>query len=140
MLSSGQQPTEALSRDGSGSSDPALNMDIPVGPEEPAPAAGTEVFVGGLPSDSTDDAVRAAFQAVGPVVSVRHVVQKLPSCLQVHACLSHRASKALVEYIPFDRLTRRKRGGDCKGFGFIKYADPSTADRACAEITEVQHP
>lgn len=35
------------------------------------------------------------------------------------------------------RLTRRKRGGECKGFGFVKYGDQSTAERACVEVKEV---
>ena len=64
-----------------------------------------EVFVGGLPSDASDEGVEAAFAAVGEVLSVR--------------------------------LNRRKKTGECKGFGFIRYADQETAERACAEVKEV---
>ena len=36
-----------------------------------APPASTEVFVGGLPSDATDEAVASAFAKVGTVLAVR---------------------------------------------------------------------
>ena len=39
---------------------------------DPNAEAGTEVFVGGLPSDATEEAVTAAFAKVGPVQSVRY--------------------------------------------------------------------
>jgi len=35
------------------------------------------------------------------------------------------------------RLNRRKKTGECKGFGFIRYADQATAERACSEVKEV---
>jgi hypothetical protein len=35
------------------------------------------------------------------------------------------------------RLNRRKRTGECKGFGFVGYADHTTAEKACAEVKEV---
>lgn len=37
------------------------------------------------------------------------------------------------------RLNRRKRTGECKGFGFVRYSDQATAERACSEIHEVRH-
>ena len=106
-------------------------------------AAGTEVFVGGLPSDATEEAVTAAFAKVGTVLSMRcvgsctsrkHLYGSCPRCAQPSAAhalaLSSDASLA-------DRLTRRKRGGECKGFAFVRFPDQSTAERACAEVTEV---
>lgn len=36
------------------------------------------------------------------------------------------------------RLNRRKRTGECKGFGFVRYNDQATAERACAEVQEVR--
>lgn len=36
------------------------------------------------------------------------------------------------------RLNRRKRTGECKGFGFVRYNDQTTAERACAEVQEVR--
>ncbi|KAK9802660.1 hypothetical protein WJX73_002230, partial [Symbiochloris irregularis] len=74
------------------------------GSDDGSSGAGTEVFVGGLPSDATEEAVTAAFAKVGTVLSMR--------------------------------LTRRKRGGECKGFAFVRFPDQSTAERACAEVTE----
>lgn len=38
------------------------------------------------------------------------------------------------------RLNRRKRTGECKGFGFVRYNDQATAERACAEVQEVHFP
>ena len=35
------------------------------------------------------------------------------------------------------RLNRRKRTGECKGFGFVRYADQVTAEKACSEVREV---
>lgn len=35
------------------------------------------------------------------------------------------------------RLNRRKKTGECKGFGFIRYADQPTAERACQGVKEV---
>lgn len=35
------------------------------------------------------------------------------------------------------RLNRRKRTGECKGFGFVRYADQGTAEKACSEVREV---
>lgn len=35
------------------------------------------------------------------------------------------------------RLNRRKRTGECKGFGFVRYADQATAEKACSEVREV---
>lgn len=36
------------------------------------------------------------------------------------------------------RLNRRKRTGECKGFGFVRYTDQATAEKACSEVREVQ--
>ena len=35
------------------------------------------------------------------------------------------------------RLNRRKRTGECKGFGFVRYSDQATAEKACSEVREV---
>lgn len=35
------------------------------------------------------------------------------------------------------RLNRRKKTGECKGFGFIRFADPETAEKATIEVREV---
>ncbi len=35
------------------------------------------------------------------------------------------------------RLNRRKRTGECKGFGFVRYTDQATAEKACSEVREV---
>ena len=35
------------------------------------------------------------------------------------------------------RLNRRKRTGECKGFGFVRYVDQATAEKACSEVREV---
>eukprot|EP00884_Botryococcus_braunii_P002695 jgi/Botrbrau1/12426/Bobra.0229s0022.1 len=35
------------------------------------------------------------------------------------------------------RLNRRKKTGECKGFGFVKFADSEAAERAIAEISQV---
>lgn len=37
------------------------------------------------------------------------------------------------------RLNRRKKTGECKGFGFIRYADAEAAERAIAEITQARN-
>ena len=34
------------------------------------------------------------------------------------------------------RLNRRKRTGECKGFGFVRYTDQATAEKACSEVRE----
>ena len=67
-----------------------------------------EVFVGGLPSDVTQEEVTEAFSKVGEVLSVR--------------------------------LNRRKKTGECKGFGFVRYKDQLTAEIACRDIKEVSSP
>lgn len=36
------------------------------------------------------------------------------------------------------RLNRRKKTGECKGFGFIRYADQATAENACQGVKEVK--
>ncbi len=36
------------------------------------------------------------------------------------------------------RLNRRKRTGECKGFGFVRYTDQATAEKACFEVREVR--
>ena len=64
-----------------------------------------EVFVGGLPPDTTEEEVQQAFAAVGQVTGLR--------------------------------LNRRKRTGECKGFGFVRYTDQATAEKACSEVREV---
>lgn len=64
-----------------------------------------EVFVGGLPPDTTEEEVQQAFAAVGQVTGLR--------------------------------LNRRKRTGECKGFGFVRYTDQATAEKACSEVLEV---
>lgn len=37
------------------------------------------------------------------------------------------------------RLNRRNKTGECKGFGFIRFADASSAERAIADINQVRH-
>lgn len=37
------------------------------------------------------------------------------------------------------RLNRRNKTGECKGFGFIRYADASSAERAIASINQARH-
>ena len=63
-----------------------------------------EVFVGGLPSDVTQEEVTETFSTGGEVLGVR--------------------------------LNRRKKTGECKGFGFVRFKDQLTAEVACRDIKE----
>ena len=47
------------------------------------------------------------------------------------------AFKAVGEVLSV-RLNRRKKTGECKGFGFIRFADQATAERACLVVKEVR--
>ena len=49
--------------------------------DKASPAAGYEVWVGGLPQDATAEAVTQAFASVGVVLSARCVCQKLDCAL-----------------------------------------------------------
>lgn len=46
------------------------------------------------------------------------------------------AAFAAVGHVLSVRLNRRKKTGECKGFGFIRFADQATAERACQEVRE----
>lgn len=48
------------------------------------------------------------------------------------------AAFAAVGHVLSVRLNRRKKTGECKGFGFIRFADQATAERACQEVREVR--
>lgn len=84
----------------------ACRDDEPDGEADQRPAEFVEVFVGGLPSDVTQEQVTEVFSKIGEVLSVR--------------------------------LNRRKKTGECKGFGFVRYGNQLTAEVACRDVKEVR--
>ena len=90
------------------------------------PPHGSQVFIGGLPRDTTEDDLREMCEPLGEIYEVsftRHTNRSscfLPSACYMHGvvmCVSVRRNKWQV------RLTKDKDTNEIKGFAFVTFTD-----------------
>jgi len=105
------------------------------------PPHGSQVFIGGLPRDTTEDDLREMCEPLGEIYEVsftRHTNRY--SCFLPSACYMHGVVMCVsVRRIEWQVRLTKKDANESKGFAFVTFTDKDAAQRAIEDIQDREY-